>query len=63
MILFLQVLATYVLLVNMVGALYTHYMIGDNLQDSGAAIFGLTVVLIRLYLLLYYPGEAKAKLH
>lgn len=56
-------LATYVLLVNMVGALYTHYMIGDNLQDSGAAIFGLTVVLIRLYLLIYYPGEAKAKLH
>ena len=56
-------LATYVLLVNMVGALYTHYMIGDNLKDSGAAIFGLTVVLIRLYMLMYYPGETKTKLH
>ena len=50
-------------MVNMVGALYTHYMIGDKLQDSGAAIFGLIIVLIRLYVMMYHPTEAKAKLH
>ena len=59
----LQLLATYVLLVNMVGALYTHYMIGDRLQEAGAAIFGLTIVLTRLYVMMYHPAEAKAKLY
>ena len=32
-----------------VGALYTHFMIGDTLKEAGGAIFGLTMVLIRLY--------------
>jgi len=59
----LQVLATYVLLVIMVGALYTHYMIKDSLQEAGAAFFGLAIVLVRLYVLLYHPyTDLKLKL-
>lgn len=44
-----RVLATYILLLFMVGALYTHFMVGDTLKEAGGAIFGLTMVLIRLY--------------
>lgn len=56
-------MATYVLLVIMVGALYTHYMIKDSLQEAGAAFFGLAIVLVRLYVLLYHPyTDLKLKL-
>ena len=43
------VLATWILLAIMMGAIYTHYAIGDTLQDMGAAIAGLGFVLTRLY--------------
>ena len=42
-------LATWVLLALMVGALYTHYSIGDTLQEMGGALAGLGFVLTRLY--------------
>ena len=45
----LQVLATYTLLVMMLGALYTHYAVGDAAHKFGGAIFGLVIVLLRLY--------------
>ncbi len=43
------VLATWVLLGVMGGALYTHYSVGDTLQDTAGAIAGLGFVLTRLY--------------
>lgn len=43
------VLVTWLLLVIMVGALYTHISIGDSLQDMGGALAGLGFVLTRLY--------------
>ena len=43
------VLATWVLLVIMLGALYTHFMVGDKPKDMGGAFFGLAIVLVRLY--------------
>lgn len=44
-------LSNWVLLVIMLGALYTHYSVGDTLQDMGGALAGLTFVLTRLYTL------------
>ena len=43
------VLATWALLVVMVGALYTHISIRDTIQDMGGAFAGLGFVLTRLY--------------
>ena len=43
------VFATWVLLGIMLGALYTHFMVGDAPKDMGGAFFGLAIVLIRLY--------------
>lgn len=43
------ILATWVLLVIMFGALYTHVMVGDAPKDMGGAFFGLAIVLVRLY--------------
>ena len=43
------ILTTWVLLVIMVGALYTHISIGDSIQDMGGAIAGLGFILTRLY--------------
>lgn len=42
-------LSTWVLLGIMVGAIYTHFSIGDTLQDMGGALAGLGFVLTRLY--------------
>ncbi len=42
-------LSTWVLLGIMVGALYTHYSVGDTVQDMGGALAGLGFVLTRLY--------------
>ena len=44
-----SVLATWVLLVMMFGAIYSHFMIGDAVSEMGWAFFGLAIVLIRLY--------------
>lgn len=57
----LQVLGCYILLLIMVGALYSHYSIGDPLKEMGGAIFGLAIVLARLYTgrNLYYELKLK----
>ena len=56
------VLATWALLVLMFGALYTHYMVGDSLNDMGGAFFGLAIVLIRLYTMgALWQAEIKIK--
>lgn len=45
-----QLLATYVLVVMMLGALYTHYSVGDPLQKCGGAVLALVLLLLKLYL-------------
>ncbi len=45
----IKILATYVFLLIMVGAIYTHVMVGDGFDKMGGAIFGLVLVLVRLY--------------
>lgn len=45
----LGLLATWVLLIIMVGALYTHFSVGDVIQDMFMALVGLAFVLARLY--------------
>lgn len=42
------VLTTWMLALIMVGALYTHFMVGDDIADMGGALFGLAFVLTRL---------------
>ncbi len=53
----LRVLATWVLLVVMVGALYTHIMLHHPPNKLGGAIFGLVLVLTRLFTM----GQIHAK--
>ena len=56
------VLATWVLLVIMFGALYTHFMVGDAVNEMGGAFFGLAIVLIRLYTMdALWQAEIKIK--
>ena len=56
------VLATWALLVLMFGALYTHYMVGDAVNEMGGAFFGLAIVLIRLYTMdALWQAEIKIK--
>ena len=56
-------LSTWVLLVLMIGAIYTHYSIGDSLQDMGGALAGLGFVLTRLYTMgALNSAEVKIKL-
>lgn len=57
-----SVLATWALLVLMFGALYTHFMLGDAVNDMGGAFFGLAIVLIRLYTMdALWQAEIKIK--
>ena len=57
-----SVLATWALLVIMFGALYTHFMVGDAVNDMGGAFFGLAIVLIRLYTMdAFWQAEIKIK--
>ena len=44
-----SMLATWTLLMMMFGALYTHFMVGDAVNEMGGAFFGLAIVLTRLY--------------
>jgi hypothetical protein len=56
------VLATWVLLVIMFGALYTHFMVGDTVSEMGGAFFGLAIVLTRLYTMdALWQAEIKIK--
>lgn len=58
----LSVLATWILLILMLGALYTHYMVGDALKEMGGAFFGLAIVLTRLYTMgALWQAEIKIK--
>ena len=45
----LQKIANFILVVIMIGALYTHYMVNDAPDKMGAAIVGLFLSLLRLY--------------
>ena len=45
----LAVVATWLLLVMMFGAIYSHFMIGDAVSEMGWAFYGLAIVLVRLY--------------
>lgn len=57
-----SVLATWALLVIMFGALYTHFMVGDAVNEMGGAFFGLAIVLIRLYTMdALWQAEIKIK--
>ena len=42
-------LANYVLVMLMLGALYTHFMVNDTPDKFGGAIVGLVLCLLRLY--------------
>ena len=42
-------MATWVLLVIMIGALYMHFSVGDDIKDMNMAFVGLGSVLVRLY--------------
>lgn len=56
------VFATWVLLVIMFGALYTHFMVGDTPKDMGGAFFGLAIILTRLYTMgALWQAEVKVK--
>ena len=44
-----QLLGNYVLMVIMLGALWTHYMVKDTADKFGPAVFCLTLLLTRLY--------------
>ena len=44
-----QTLATYYLGLVMIGAAYTHGMVGDPLDKFGGAMIGSVLVLVRLY--------------
>lgn len=58
-------LSTWVLLVLIVGALYTHYSVGDAVQDMAPALAGLGFLLTRLYTIMGAPAldEIRLKLN
>lgn len=53
-----RILATWILLGLMVGALYTHIMMHHPPEKMGGAIFGLVIVLLRLFTM----GEIHVKI-
>lgn len=56
------VLATWTLLVMMFGAIYTHFMVGDAVNEMGWGFFGLVIVLTRLYTMgALWQAEVKIK--
>ena len=58
----LQKMANCVLVVLMIGALYTHYMINDPPEKMGGAAVGLVLALLRLYSIGYSYTEFKVKI-
>ena len=60
----LRLMATYVLLVLMVGALYTQYMVGDLSypEKFAGAVIGLILVLLRLYTMGELPSSITVKM-
>ncbi len=53
----LQKLANYVLVVLMLGALYTHFMVNDTPDKFGGAVVGLVLCLLRLYAFGYFKQD------
>ena len=52
-------MATYVLAIIMIGALYTHYMINDPVQKMAASFIAIILILLRLF----STGNFKVKIN
>lgn len=55
----LKTMATYVLAIIMIGALFTHYMINDPVQKMAASFIAIILILLRLF----STGNFKVKIN